>query len=71
MKLCRQCGEDINPKRSALGYSLCLLCGEEYSRSERESWCIVQEYTKGNYQLVTPASVATTLKQTNPKESRI
>jgi hypothetical protein len=30
----------------------------------------VQEYGKGNYQLVTPQSAKTTLRQTNQKELR-
>jgi hypothetical protein len=30
----------------------------------------VQEYSKGAYQLVTPASASVTLKQTNPKNIR-
>jgi len=71
IKLCPQCGEGINPNRSALGYKLCLPCGEDRAKSERESWCIVQEYTKGNYQLVTNASAPKTLRQTNPKENRV
>ena len=44
--------------------------GEEAARMERMSWCVVQEYGKGNYQLVTPASAKVTLKQTNQKELR-
>jgi hypothetical protein len=33
-------------------------------------WCIVQEYGKGPYQLVTSTSAPVTLKQTNQKELR-
>ena len=67
---CRQCGDDIDYRRYQLGYRICLWCGEEAATTERLSWCVVQEYTKGNYQLVTTASAATTLKQTNPKNTR-
>jgi hypothetical protein len=69
--VCRECGDDIEPERNQLGYRLCLLCGEEYSRIERRSWTVIQEYNKGAYQLVTPTAAFTTLKQTNPKEQRI
>ena len=67
---CRTCGDDVSPERRALGYKLCLFCGEEYAREERSSWCIVQEYTKGNYQFITDTSAMTILKQTNPKNIR-
>jgi len=69
-KQCRECGDDVHIERWALGYRHCLFCGEEAARTERMSWCVVQEYGKGNYQLVTPASARTTLKQTNQKEIR-
>jgi len=37
---------------------------------ERESWTVIQEYTKGNYQFVTADAAKQTLRQTNPKELR-
>jgi len=67
---CISCGDDIYIDRYRLGYRYCLMCGEDFARIERRSWTIIQEYTKGNYMLVTPANVHTTLKQTNPKENR-
>jgi len=69
-KECLACGDDIRIERWQLGYRFCLFCGEDQARAERASWTIIQEYTKGNYMLVTPANVHTTLKQTNPKENR-
>jgi hypothetical protein len=68
--VCRECGDDIEPERNNLGYRLCLLCGEESARQDRRSWTVIQEYTKGAYQFVTPTAVRTALKQTNPKEIR-
>jgi hypothetical protein len=65
------CGEDIEPRRAQLGYRLCLWCGEEAARQERKGWTVVQEYTKGNYQLVTSSAAYVTLRQTNPKENRV
>jgi hypothetical protein len=67
---CVDCGEFIDPRRSELGYKHCLECGEFYAGLERESWCVVQEYGKGSYQLVTPQAAFTTLKQTNQKQPR-
>jgi len=69
-KECVDCGDEIHIERWQLGYKRCLFCGEDQAIAERASWCVIQEYTKGNYQLVTPTSAFTTLKQTNPKENR-
>jgi hypothetical protein len=68
---CTECGDDVHVERWNLGFRLCLFCGEEAARMERKSWCVIQEYTKGNYQLVTTAQAHTTLRQTNPKENRL
>lgn len=67
---CRECGDEYNIERWALGYRVCLFCGEEAARAERESWCVVMEYGKGNYQYVTPASARATLINTNQKQQR-
>lgn len=64
------CGEDIDPRRSALGYRVCIWCGEESARQERKSWTVVQEYGKGAYQLVTAAAARAILLDTNPKNIR-
>jgi hypothetical protein len=70
MKLCCICSDDIDPRRSQLGYRLCLRCGETNAVTARQSWTVVQEYNKGAYQLVTSTAAPTTLRQTNPKENR-
>ena len=49
---CKLCGEDIEPKRYALGYRVCLWCGEDEAKAERASWCIAPMH-KGNYMLIT------------------
>lgn len=68
---CRECGDEYSIERWSLGYRVCLFCGEEAARMERSSWCVIQEYTKGNYQLVTSTQAHATLRQTNPKENRL
>jgi hypothetical protein len=49
---CCWCGDDIEPARWALGYRVCLFCGEEAARLERTSWCIAPMH-KSNYMLIT------------------
>jgi len=70
-KECIDCGDDVHISRWALGYKWCKFCGEDRAKAERSSWCIVQEYTKGNYQYVTSTQAPVTLRQTNPKENRL
>jgi hypothetical protein len=54
----------------ALGYRLCLWCGEEAARNDRASWCVVQAYGKGPYQFVTVDSAPKVLMDTNQKAPR-
>lgn len=67
---CIDCGDDFPTERAALGYHTCLFCGEDRARTERQSWCVIQEYGKGNYQYVTPTTAFTTLRNTNQKQPR-
>lgn len=67
---CCWCGDDVEPARWALGYRVCLFCGEEQARLERTGWCVVQEYGKGAYQFVTPTAARKTLRETNQKQQR-
>jgi hypothetical protein len=69
-KLCRDCGDDISVERYQAFCKFCERDREQQARTERMSWCVVQEYGKGPYQLVTATSAPTTLKQTNQKELR-
>lgn len=68
--VCRECGDEYSAERHALGYRICLWCGEQHAREARESWCVIQEYGKGGYMFVTADSAPITLKQTNQKEIR-
>lgn len=67
---CECCGDDVHSERWALGYRVCLSCGELQAQEARESWTIVQEYGKGCYQFVTATAAPLTLKQTNQKQLR-
>lgn len=67
---CQLCGDDVHIERWRLGYHYCRHCGDQLAREARQSWCVVQEYGKGPYMLVTPASAPRTLKDTNQKNPR-
>jgi len=69
MSICN-CGEDIDPRRAALGYRVCIWCGEEAARQERKSWTVVQEFSKGAYGFVTSNAARKVLLDTNPKNIR-
>lgn len=64
--LCRMCGDSINPKRWALGYKYCLLCGEDVARAVAEGFTVAIPFNKGAYQYIhNPKELATT----NPKRT--
>lgn len=67
---CEYCGDDVHIERWNLGYHYCKFCGEDMARTERKSWCIIQEYGKGNYQFVTQSAAPATLLNTNQKQLR-
>lgn len=46
------CGDVVPRARAALGYRLCLPCGESLAVKERISWCVAPLH-KSNYVLVT------------------
>lgn len=69
-KECVHCGDDVHIERWALGYRLCLFCGEDAALVERASWTVIQEYGKGNYQYVTPTTATRALIDTNQKYPR-
>ena len=69
-KECPICGADVHIERWRLGYHYCKMCGDVLARDERESWCVVQEYGKGNYQYVSSTYARTTLRDTNQKNPR-
>lgn len=47
MNHCHHCGDDIDPRRYALGYRVCLPCGEEAAREERTHWCVLTPHKQG------------------------
>lgn len=67
---CTHCGGDVHAQRWALGYRLCLHCGQDAAISDRASWCVVQTYGKGPYMLVTPEAAPQVLLDTNQKNPR-
>lgn len=49
---CVECGSEIEPPERGLLTSLCVFCGEEKARQERNSWCVAPMH-KSNYMLFT------------------
>ena len=68
--ICRICGGTFPAARKALKYTTCLKCGDGVAVQARRSWCVIQEYGKGGYQLVTPEAATRTLRETNQKSVR-
>ena len=50
--LCNICGDEVDPRRYAIGYRVCLFCGEEAAQTARASWCVAPLH-KSNYLLIT------------------
>jgi hypothetical protein len=67
---CTDCGDDVHIERWALGYRVCLFCGEDRAKTERMSWTVIQEYGKGNYSFVTASAAKKVLLDTNQKNPR-
>jgi ribosomal protein L37AE/L43A len=61
--ICKQCGEELHPKRAKLGYHLCLDCGDEVARQRKFT---VAPINKSNYMMITDMTM---LKQLNPKRT--
>lgn len=62
---CVFCGEVVCPERWALGYSLCLGCGEQHAKQQTK-YHITAPLNKSNYLLITDL---TQLRQLNPKRT--
>lgn len=60
---CATCGEPVQPARYALGYRLCLPCGDLSARAVRH--CVVP-MNKSNYIAITDRTL---LAQLNPKRT--
>lgn len=49
MAECKTCGEEFSNKRAALGYTLCLPCGEREARGVKHT---IAPLHKGNYVVI-------------------
>lgn len=57
---CRDCGSEIEPPQRGLLSSLCVFCGEEHARQDRESWTVAPMH-KSNYVLIRDKKLLTGL----------
>ena len=60
---CRNCGDEVNINRWALGYKFCLPCGDEIAKSRKFT---IAPLNKSNYIAITDMTM---LKQLNPKRT--
>lgn len=44
---CYQCGDHVLRARWALGYRLCLFCGNDAALAEREHWTVLTPHKQG------------------------
>lgn len=51
-KPCVECGTPVAPRRSELGYTTCMPCGEQVAIKARSTWCVAPMH-KSNYMLIT------------------
>jgi hypothetical protein len=58
-----ECGEEVDARRIALGYTLCLACGEVEAKKRRFT---IAPINKSNYMMITDREL---LKQLNPKRT--
>lgn len=54
MARCIECDSEYPEKRKALGFSVCIVCGDKYATQEkiRKSKCVAPLFNKGAYQYV-------------------
>jgi len=72
---CSVCDTGVDMDRAGFclktyGRTYCLDCGDKQATIDRSRWTVAQQYTKGNYQLITQDSARSVLRQTNPKNPR-
>jgi ribosomal protein L37AE/L43A len=60
---CPACGDDVNPQRYALGYRLCLSCGDKVAKQRKHT---TAPLSKSNYYYIADPEM---LKQLNPKRT--
>jgi len=58
-----ECGEEVDARRIALGYTKCLACGDKEAKQRRFT---IAPINKSNYMMITDMAM---LKQLNPKRT--
>lgn len=62
---CKLCGDTYNEERLAIGYTICMPCGDDLAFKANIKRTVVP-MNKSNYMMITDL---TTLKQLNPKRT--
>lgn len=60
MAVCVECYEEYSDKRKALGYNICLECGDIAASKQalHKAKCIAPAYNKGAYMYVSSSTMA-------------
>ena len=60
MAICIECDEEYSDRRKALGYRICLDCGQDAAEKEilRKARCIAPAYNKGGYMYISSVNMA-------------
>lgn len=63
MAECQECGEEYSDRRAALGYDICLNCGEQVAHQQalEKAKRVAPAYNKGGYQYITSETDVDTL----------
>lgn len=64
---CKLCGDVYDEGRLAIGFAVCMPCGDEIATRKTKSYTIVP-MNKSNYMMVTDMNI---LKQLNPKRTEV
>lgn len=63
---CAACDEPFAPARAALGYTLCLACGNKQAVAARKNWTVAPLH-KSNYQLITDPKLLVAINVKGPR----
>lgn len=60
MAICIECDDEYSDRRKALGYNVCLECGDNIAAKQIlfKAKCTAPAYNKGGYMYVTSAKMA-------------
>lgn len=55
--ICAMCEDRVHHKRAALGYKVCMPCGEQLAQAKAKQYTVAPAYNKGAYQVIPPDDI--------------